>query len=436
MRLREADMSRLLCGIVGVALGAGLAFGAGQLGVLPHPRGSGDQAGHPADPHAGHGQEGDHEGEGEASHVVLAPEAIETFGVRIEAAKSCVLRPLVEVPARVSFDRERMAHVGFPLHGRVVEVLARLGDPVAKGAPLLRIDSAELGQAQAEVLRQRAALAAAGPNLELARAAHDRVSSLRKDGGGASLADVQAREAEVRTAEAARALAEAERAAAESRALVLGLTPEALAELVASGRPSARLTVTAPISGEIIARDVTLGEVVGPDRDALLTIADTSRFWVLAEVPESHLADLDTNAPATVLLADGGLSLEGRVALVPPIVDPATRTARVRVEIPACPGVLRDGLFVTARLARGRSVPEPQLAIPDRAVQLLDGVPSVFVPVPGEANAFEPRRVAVGPPVGGLVPVLSGLAEGEFLVTDGSFLLKAERGRASAKHEH
>ncbi|MCI0340757.1 MAG: efflux RND transporter periplasmic adaptor subunit [Planctomycetales bacterium] len=430
-------MSRILCGIVGVALGAGLASGAASLGWLPH-------AAHgPADPHDHGGHEGHDHGEsapaGDPNRVVLTPEAMLTFGIRIESAEMRFLQPVLEVPARVSFDRDALAHVGSPLRGRVADIAVRVGDAVQKGDRLLTIESPELGEAQVEFLRRRAALAAAAPTLDLAKAAHERARGLWKGDGGVSLSEVQAREADVKTAEAVLELARAEVVAGEARLHVLGMAPEAVSEMAASGRVSSALDVGAPVAGEIVARDVTLGEVVGPERDALLTVADPSSFWVLAEVPEASLSEMALGASASLALPGGAeTGLGGTIALVPRSVDPSTRTGRVRIEVLAPSGALRDGLFVTARIALGgATASESVLAIPEIAVQTIEGTPTVFVAAAeGGDAAFELRRVAVGRPVGGLVPVLVGLTDGERLVTEGSFLLKAEWGKASAKHEH
>jgi len=80
--------------------------------------------------------------------------------------------------------------------------------------------------------------------------------------------------------------------------------------------------------------------------------------------------------------------------------------------------------------------PTPVIAVPEEAVQTVEGGPAVFIPVLGEENTFAKRSVTVGRPVGGLVPIYSGLVEGEQFVAAGSFILKAELGKAGAEHDH
>jgi cobalt-zinc-cadmium efflux system membrane fusion protein len=135
----------------------------------------------------------------------------------------------------------------------------------------------------------------------------------------------------------------------------------------------------------------------------------------------------------------GARRFEGQVAFVAPLVDAATRTAQVRIEVPAAALTLKPGMFAQVEIvATDPANPEaaPMVAVPDEAVQTVEGGPAVFVPVKGEPNTFAKRAVTVGPSVGGLVPILGGLVEGEEFVVAGTFILKAELGKGSAAHEH
>jgi cobalt-zinc-cadmium efflux system membrane fusion protein len=126
------------------------------------------------------------------------------------------------------------------------------------------------------------------------------------------------------------------------------------------------------------------------------------------------------------------------VALISPSVDPETRTVRVRIEAGDRHEELRPGVFAQVEIASiaGGRPGEEVLAVSDSALQLVEGETSVFVTVPGEPGTFARRRVIVGREVGGFVPVLSGLAEGEEYVAQGAFILKAELGKSSAEHQH
>jgi cobalt-zinc-cadmium efflux system membrane fusion protein len=393
-----------------------------------------------------HDHEHDEPGAEHADEVVLTPEAIQRHGIKIQEAQTTVLRPTFIAPARVGFNTEAMAHVGSPLRGRAVEIKVRLGDQVTKGAPLVVVESPELGQAQAEFLLKRTAAETATPQVELAKAAWDRAKSLLEQSQGISLTEVQKREAEYKAAVAAQRSAHAIATAAENGLHLLGMDQKAVEELASTGEVMPRYTIRAAIAGQVVQREITLGELVSPDRESLMILADTSTLWVLADVAEARLSAVGVGAKAWVTVG-GGTSLaphryEGQVAFLSPLVDPTTRTAQVRIELPGNSvgaAEVRPGMFAQVEILGanpGGAESPSQIAIPEEAVQTVEGGPAVFVAVEGEPNTFQKRSLTIGPAVGGLVPVLSGLNEGEKFVAAGSFILKAELGKSSAGHEH
>jgi membrane fusion protein, heavy metal efflux system len=384
----------------------------------------------------------EHEGDAEehVDEVHLSPESIAAEGLVLETVTKRVLRPTLRVPARIAFNGERMAHVGSPVRGRVAELLASLGQEVEAGAALLVIDSPELGEAQGDYLQRRSARETAEPAVELAQNSYDRGKALYDQNQGLPLTEVQRREAELRGAEAIVRAAETSEQAARNRLVLLGMSDEAIERVGSTGAIDPRYTVRAPLAGQVIEREVTLGELVSPDREALLILADMSHLWILADVPDGRLSDVRAGAPARVLLgASEDHWCDGTVAFLSPVVDPSTRTAQVRIEALDRHPELRPGVFAQAEISVLESDGEessPVLAVPQTAVQLVGGASSVFVAVPGEPGTFARRAVVAGKPAGGLVQIHSGLAEGEQVVVRGAFLLKAELGKGSAEHQH
>ena len=375
--------------------------------------------------------------EGEAGHsdeVTLTAEAITRYGVKLGRANRVALQDSVPAPARVAFNTETMAHVGSPLRGRVVESKIRVGDAVKEGQELLSIKSPELGEAQAELLQRRTAAQTAGPATELAKSAWERAKGLYERSQGIALGEVQRREAEYHSTLALQRAAEAAATAAENRLHLLGMSQEQVDSFLRSGQISARFTIRAPIAATVVEREVTMGELVGPDRDSLVVLADTRLPWVLADVTEANLGRVAVGAKAWVTI--GSNRWEGTVTLMAPSVDTATRTASVRIEIPDTGGALRPGMFAQAEIAVQVAAGTQVLAVPDEAIQTVEGGPAVFVPVKDEPNTFAKRAVAVGKAVGGMVPILDGLQADEEIVVAGSFILKAELGKAGAAHEH
>jgi cobalt-zinc-cadmium efflux system membrane fusion protein len=397
-----------------------------------------------ADPE-GHDHEaaGDREHGGPGQHVdevTLSAPAIEQYGVRVEAAQLWRLRPTFIAPARVGFNTELSAHVGSPLPGRVVDMKVRQGSDVQPGDPLLVIESAELGAAQSDYLIKRTAAETAGPTVDLARAVWDRSRNLYESSQAIALSDVQRREAEHKAAIAAQKSAQAEAQAAENRLHLLGMTQDQVEELTASGEVNPRFTIVAPLGGQVVQREVTLGELVSPDRPALLVITDMTKLWVLADVPEARLREVAPGTRAWVRIGGvQGAQCDGVVTFIAPIVDATTRTAQVRIEVQDGAIPLKPGMFAQVEIVATGTAgeePPPVVAVPEGAIQLVEGGTSVFVPVPGEENTFTRRSVSVGRNIGGLVAVHSGLVEGEQLVVAGSFILKAELGKSTAEHAH
>ncbi|CAG0988192.1 Cobalt-zinc-cadmium resistance protein CzcB [Phycisphaerales bacterium] len=385
-----------------------------------------------------HGAEAEH-----ADEVKLTSEAVERYGVRVGEAQMWVLKPTFVAPARVGFNTEAMAHVGSPLRGRAVEIKVRLGDQVKKDDPLVIVESPELGQVQADYLLKRTASQAAVPQVDLAKAAWDRAKGLLEQSQGISLTEVQKREAEYKAAVASLRSAEATAVAAENALHLLGMDQSAVETLASTGEIAPRYTIRAAIGGQVVQREVTLGELVSPERESLMVLADTGILWVLADVPEARLPSIAPGAHAWVVVgASTNNKYEGTVAFIAPLVDPTTRTAQVRIEVPSTAlgnGAIRPGMFAQVEIVAteaGGAEPVAQVAVPQEAVQTIEGGPAVFVPVAGEPNTFQKRALTVGPTVSGLVPILAGLVEGEKFVEAGSFILKAELGKGSAAHEH
>ncbi|MBM3333770.1 efflux RND transporter periplasmic adaptor subunit [Candidatus Sumerlaeota bacterium] len=368
--------------------------------------------------------EGDH-----VDEVTLTPQAIQQNQITIAQARKQALIETFVVPGRVSYNAEAMAHVGTPVGGRVVEIKARVGDIVRTGDELFVVDSPALGEAQSDFLQKQTQGRVAQSSVELAKAALERATRLL-DAKGISFGEFQKREGELKTAEGALLSAQAALTAAENKLHLFGASQSDIAQLLATGEVSSRYVVRAPIAGTVVEREVTLGEIVSPDREALLVLADLTTLWVLADAPESllHRIAIGSLAEATVGAIEGQ-PFEGKVTFVTSALDKATRTGQVRIEVPDGHTPLRPGMFARVRLTlagpSGRK-PEAVIAVPEAAVQIVEGGPAVFVEVDGEPNTFARQAVAVGPPVGRIVPVLSGLEEGRRFVSEGAFLLKAE----------
>lgn len=402
---------------------------------LPACRDKDDKASSkPAEP----AQAKDHPGE-HADEVKLTPDAIERYGIKIEPAALRKLTPTFLAPARVAFNAEAMAHVGSPLPGRIADLRVRLGDTVKKGDVLLVVESPSLGESQSEFLQKRINAQTAVSAVDLAKNGLDRATRLYDQNRGIALDEVQKREAEYKSALAAVQTAQSAALAAENKLHLLGMNQTAVDQLRDSGEVNPRFDITAPLPGRVVEREVTLGELVSPEKEALIVLADTTTLWVLADVPEARLPQVGVGAAAWIRTGSGdGHKHDGTVSYISPMVDPRTRSAQVRVEVHCEHGTLWPGMFQQVEIAaadRQAVDQQPTIVVPEEAIQTVEGTPSVFVPQPNEPGTFAKRRVKVGHAVGRLVPVLAGLKEGEPVVVAGSFLMKAELGKGSAEHD-
>lgn len=404
---------------------------ASQSGEDEHGHGHG---------HAGEGEAGHKGEEGHADEVTLTPEAMKQNGVEVGTVRADTLRPRFTVPARVAFNTEEVVHVGAPLPGRVSELRVKLGDFVKKGDVLLVIESTELGAAQNEYLQKRTAVQSAAPSLELVQKAFNRAKTLYDQSKGIALSEVQKREIELKAAQAALQTAKTSLLTAENALRLWGMDSQALETLATSGQVRPYFNVIAPISGQVVEREITLRERVSPEKEQLMVIANTETVWVVADVPESRLSRIRVGAEADITVGDADKpNYRGRVSFIEPTIDSATRTARVRIEVKNESRALRPGMFARTDIEAapsGDADDKPVVIVPDEAVQTWEGRKVVFAAQPNEENVFAARPVTVGKAVKGWVPVIAGLTPGERIVTKGSFIIKADLGKSTAAHEH
>jgi cobalt-zinc-cadmium efflux system membrane fusion protein len=315
----------------------------------------------------------------------------------------------IQVVGTVSYDQDHLALVGPLVAGRVARLLAGVGDRVRRGQAIAEIESADVGQARADLIAARARAAAAQLNLHReSDLAERRISSAR----------------EKELAEAQWITESAATRAATERLRALGLSAQDITATEKTDQ-GGRLAMRAPIDGVVLERSVTLGQALERATDAF-KIADTGHVWVDLDLYEKDLPRVHVGGQVEIR-ADAYPSevFKGRVAYVVPVVEQATRTAKVRVELPNENGKLSFGQLVTARLVGDpTTVATAVLAVPRAAIQRVDGRSVVFVKGPG--SGFERRIVELGVSTGDQVEIRRGVTAGELVAADGAFLLKSE----------
>jgi cobalt-zinc-cadmium efflux system membrane fusion protein len=315
----------------------------------------------------------------------------------------------LRVPARIEADETRLARVGSPVTGRITDLEAREGDTVRRGQVLATINSTELSGAQLSFLKATSQRGLA------ARAAARAQQLLDADVIGA--AELQRRQAEL-------AQAEAEVNAARDQLKVLGMSSAALERLAETRSINSVTQIVATIAGTIIDRKVTEGQVVQP-ADGVFLIADLSKLWVVADVPEQNAGSVRVGEAVSVEVAAlPEHKVAGRLTFVAPTVNPETRTVRARMELPNPEGGFKPKMLASMLI---KGMPQRRLALPAQAVVREENRDYVFVRT-GE-NAYRLKPVQLGTEHEGRRVVLSGLGETETIVVEGSFHLNNERKR-------
>ncbi|HWR01249.1 MAG TPA: efflux RND transporter periplasmic adaptor subunit [Chlorobaculum sp.] len=208
---------------------------------------------------------------------------------------------------------------------------------------------------------------------------------------------------------------------AKQRLRLFGLRESQIAELERSGKPSVNVAIYSPFNGVVIEKLVQQGQYVNTG-DVLFNIADLSSVWVELEVYENQFRSLHVGQPVEIRSQSfPGTSLNGKVSLIYPFLDPKTRTVKVRVAMPN-PGMkLKPEMFVNALI----KVPLAEgIAVPVTAV--MDSGKRQVVWVERSPGKFEPREVVVGDRAGDRIQILSGLTQGEKVVISGGYLIDSE----------
>jgi cobalt-zinc-cadmium efflux system membrane fusion protein len=283
-------------------------------------------------------------------------------------------------------------------NGRVVDIKARLDDNVKKGQLLLKVQSPDITNAYDTYLK-------AANDEHTANLAYLRAEDLFKHGAIS--------QAMLEQAEGAEKDAKADLTAAEDQLKTLG---------VDKNHPSSIVNVYAPISGVIVAQNVTQASAAGVSLSGsatAFTIADLSNVWIICDVYENDISRLQLGQEARFKLnAFPDRPITGRISDIGPILDPSLRTAKVRIEV-SNPGFLRLGMFGTATFTSKSK--ETHAVVPADAVLHLHDRDWVYLPAGG--NQFKRTEVRAGKMVdGNRQEILSGIQPGQQVVTNALLL--------------
>ncbi len=318
----------------------------------------------------------------------------------------------LDMPARLVWNEEKTQRIYPPFAGRVVRIVADVGQRVRRGGVLAELASPDFGQAQADTVKAQADSTLSAKTLARQRELFEAGIVARKD-------------LELAEAEAARSQAEMQRSRARTR--LYGDD---------AGRFSQALFLTAGIDAYVVERNLTPGLELRPDQSGpgvppLFVLSDPTSLWVLIDVRESEIDALRVGAGFQLITAGmSALKVEGRITAIPDAIDPATRTIKVRGLVPNADRALKAEMLATAHMERNLG---SGVVVPSQSVTLRGAGHSVIVQV--EPNVFEWREVSLGYQGPREVVVTQGLKEGERVVSDNMLLLARQFRIAQAAHD-
>jgi cobalt-zinc-cadmium efflux system membrane fusion protein len=310
------------------------------------------------------------------------------------------------IPGRLEAQNLRLAKIGSPINGRVSDIFGGLGDVVKKGQVLARVNSIELTQNQLTLIKATQLIGLKTKAVERAK--------LLFDADVISKAEMQRIEAELEAVKA-------DFRASKDQLEILGMSEKAIEKLESSGQVNSYGDVISRTNGTIITKMINLGQIVQPE-DVLFSVADLSKLWGVAEIPEQQVAFVQKDQDVTIEVPALNKKIQGKIVYEGDIVNPETRTVMVRTEIDNADLKLKPDMLISMFI-QAKKV--SKLAIPASAVVRENDRNYIFVQ--NNPNTFRLREIELGHKDGQLINILSGVSQGETIVSDGAFHLNSER---------
>ena len=360
------------------------------------------------------------------------PTAAQWAGFKIEPVRLVSFRPEQVTEGNIAIDDDLTTPVFSPYSGRVVKLIAKLGDHVEQGAPLFEIQASEFVQVQNDLITALANLQTARSQLAMAQTTEKRTHALYLAQGGA-LKDWQQAQTDLITAQNTVRADEIALHTVRRRLRILGKDDAEIAALEA--QPTQKLdsvaTVRAPIAGIITQRQIGLGQFINSTAagasNPVYTIGNLSMVWLIANVREVDAPAMQVGLPVEVhVLAFPGRVFRAKISWVAPSIDPSTHRLSVRADVENPDRELKPGMFANFSIITGAAATAP--AVPQHAIVYEGETARVWVA--GEDGTIAARSVRVGQTADGMVEILGGLAEGEKVVTSGALFIDRAAGNS------
>ena len=346
-------------------------------------------------------------------------------GLKLAPVTVGAFRPEQMTEGTIAVDDDLTTPVFSHYSGRVIKVIAMLGDVVEPGTPLFIINASEFVQAQNDLVTALANLRTARSQLAMAQTTERRTHELYLAQGGA-LKDWQQAQTDLIAAQNTVRADEIALHAVRNRLRILGKTDEEIASLEA--QPTQKLdplaTVTAPIRGTVTQRQIGVGQYINSEANGasnpVYTISDLSTVYLIANVREVDAPLMQVGLPLEVhVLAYPDRLFKGKISWIAPSIDANTHRLLVRAEVENFDRALKPGMFANFSIITGEPSTAP--AVPQEAI--IYEADRARVWVAGDKDTLALREIRTGRTSDGVVEVLAGLADGERVVTSGTVFI-------------
>jgi cobalt-zinc-cadmium efflux system membrane fusion protein len=323
--------------------------------------------------------------------------------VQVVTVEPTTLKRTLRLTGTVAYNAFNTTPVITQVGGPVTRILVVPGEHVKTGQPMLEVSSPDYSQLLGAYLK-------AADSFRLAQKNYSRAQELYQHHANA--------ERDLEQAESDRNQAQADLNAAEQGMKILGIKNPAD---LAKAPSSAQIPVLAPISGQVVERLVSPGQVVQAGQTQAFTISDLSTVWVLANVYQTDLAVVQSGENVVVQTDAYPETFHGKISYVSPALDPNTRTLQARIVVDNPGEKLKRDMYCTVSVTAGSL--SNVIVVPNSSV-LRDDNNQPFVYIASGANQFGRRDVELGASQDGRIQVLKGISVGEKVVGDGSLFLQ------------
>lgn len=323
--------------------------------------------------------------------------------IQVLTAERGTLTRSLSLTGTVAYNGFQTTPVISPIGGPVTRVAAVPGQIVRRGQPLLFVASPDYSQLLASYVKTRQAAELAQKSLARARDLYKHHAIAEQD---------------LQTQTAAAAEAKGDLDASEAALRVLGVTDPAG---LIKGQPSFQAPLRAPISGEVVERNISVGQLLQPGVTQCFLISNTGTVWVLVNIYQKDLPFIHNGDPVTIETNAYPESFHGKISYVAAALDPTTRTLPARIVTKNPGDKLKQGMYVTALVDAGAL--ENAIAVPDSAV-LRDSNNEPFLYVEQSGGQFARRLVVIGQSDAGKTQIVSGLEPGERYIAQGSLFVQ------------